>query len=320
MTSIERTKLKIGTRGSLLARTQTELVVNQLREFYPDLEIETQLIRTSGDRQLREVVGAFVKELQEALLQKEINLAVHSLKDLPTDIVPGLIIAATPEREDPREAIISKLGKLSDLKPGMRLGTGSLRRTAQLAKLRPDLLYLPLIGNVDTRLRKLEAGQYQAIVMAVAGLNRLALTKQFLQLGSGVENDSNEFLYMEILDPGVMLPAPGQGALALECRKDDQETVELLRPLNHFPTYQAVQAERAFLQALGGGCSVPIAAYGQLTENGLVLDGLVASPEGSKVLHEQITGLPEEAEKLGTKLAEILIGRGAKELLQEVNR
>lgn len=320
MASLMKTKIRIGTRGSILARTQTDIVVSRLSSVYPELEMEIEIIRTSGDRQQREVIGAFVKELQEALLAGKIDLAVHSMKDLPTVEPPGITIAAVPEREDPREAIISGIGKLGWLKAGMRVGTGSLRRSAQLVKMRPDLFYLPLIGNVDTRLRKLESGEYEAIVMAVAGLNRLNLTSQLLRPEDPKHSEDIRLIYMEILEPELMLPAPGQGALALECRQDDLLMLERLQPLDHLPTHQAVIAERAFLQALGGGCSVPIAAFAKIIGNQLLLDGLVAAPTGEKILRDQISGLSKEAEKLGTDLAERLIKQGAKELLQGVPR
>lgn len=291
-----RRPLRIGTRGSALARAQADQVIRRLRAADPTLSLETVIIRTSGDRGQREVRGAFVKELQHALLQGEIDVAVHSLKDLPTDPAPGLRLAAVLEREDPRDALIARNGwTWWTLPSGARVGTGSPRRTAQLRAMRPDLTYLPLVGNVDTRLRRLEEGSYDAVVLAMAGL---------IRLGRAAE-------VTEIFPLERVLPAPGQGAIAVEVRADDGWAQAIVAPLNHFPTWWAVTAERAFLRALGGGCRVPIAAYGAVQGERLVLEGLVIAPDGAWAVRERIEGPPAAAEALGEALAERVKAKGA---------
>ncbi len=295
--------LRIGTRGSALARAQADQVIRRLRAIAPALPLETVIIRTSGDRGQREVRGAFVKELQHALREGEIDIAVHSLKDLPTDPAPGLRLAAVLEREDPRDALIARNGwTWWTLPPGARVGTGSPRRTAQLRAMRPDLTYLPLVGNVDTRLRRLEEGHYDAIVLAMAGL---------IRLGRAVE-------VTEIFPLERVLPAPGQGAIAVEVRADDGWAQAIVAPLNHLPTWWAVTAERAFLRALGGGCRVPIAAYGAVHGERLALEGLVIAPDGAWAVRERIEGPPAEAEALGEALAERVKAKGAMRGWEEV--
>lgn len=305
--------LRIGTRGSALAQAQTALVVQTLREWYPDLRIETIVIRTSGDRQQREVVGAFVKELQDALLHNRIDVAVHSLKDLPTQGVEGLTVAAIPPRADARDVLISKGESFFALREGSRVGAGSLRRCAQLRWRRCDLQYLPLVGNVDTRIRKLHEGQYDAIVLAAAGLQRLGFLEtaddRLIPMPDGTE------LHLEIFDKETLLPAPGQGALALECREEDTVVLTLLRKLDHLPSRQAVTAERALLYALGGGCRVPIGAYAEVQGEQLVLNALVATPDGHELIRDVITGSAAEAGTLGAALAEQMLARGASKLL-----
>lgn len=291
--------LRIGTRGSALALAQTEIVIQALRARFPDLPVERVVVRTSGDLGRRDVRGAFVKELQRALLAGEIDLAVHSLKDLPTDPVPGLQIAAVLERADPREALVTRSGWTWDtLPPGARVGTGSPRRTAQLRALRPDLTYLPLVGNVDTRLRRLEEGGYEAIVVAMAGLLRLN------RMGEGVQ----PFSISEVL------PAPGQGAIAVEIREGDRAVASWVAPLHHPPTGWAVLAERAFLRSLGGGCRLPIAAYAEVQGDRLTLEGLVIAPLGfplGRAFRDRIEGPATAAEALGQALGERLRAQGA---------
>lgn len=309
-----RETLRVGTRGSALAQAQTASVIHSLRQQYSNLPIETVIIRTSGDHQHYEVVGAFVKELQEALLQSRIDVAVHSLKDLPTQHVEGLTLAAVPPRADARDVLVSRYETLSDLPPGARVGAGSLRRSAQIKRLRRDLQYLPLTGNVDTRIRKLREEQYEAIVLAAAGLERLGFLEspedKTLSTPEGVE------LYLYTFDPEQVLPAPGQGALALECRQDDIATMELLKPLDHLPTRYAVTAERAFLHALGGGCRIPIAAHATVQGDRLILKGRVVDPEGTEAISESIEGDVGEAVLLGTQLAQRLSLLGASKLLE----
>ncbi|MEJ5250675.1 MAG: hydroxymethylbilane synthase [Armatimonadota bacterium] len=308
------TLLRIGTRGSALAQAQTASVIHNLRQQYPDLQIETVIIRTSGDHQRYEVVGAFVKELQEALLQGRIDVAVHSLKDLPTSRVDGLRLAATPPRADARDVLVSRSGTLEDLPPGARIGAGSLRRSAQMKWLRRDLQYLPLTGNVDTRLRKLREGQYDAIVLAAAGLERLGFLESpeddTLNTPEGIE------LHLYLFSPEQVLPAPGQGALAVECREDDTDVIALLEPLDHTPTRQAVTAERALLHALGGGCRVPIAAYATVQDGRLSLRARVADPEGVQMIDDSLEGDAQDAPRLGAELAQRLLRHGASGLLE----
>lgn len=305
--------VRIGTRGSALAQAQTASVVKALRESYPQLSVQTVIIRTSGDRQHREVVGAFVKEIQEALLQGAIDVAVHSLKDLPTHPVAGLRLAAIPPRADVRDVLISKRGHFSDLAQGSRVGTGCLRRVTQLRWLRPDLQYLPLVGNVDTRIRKLHEGEYDAIVLAAAGLQRLGFLES--PEDSVLTTREGTRLHVHLFDINQVIPAPGQGALALECREGDRAIIELLEPLEHPPSRQAVTAERSVLQALGGGCRVPIAAYATVEGNVLRLLARVNDPKGEAVLTEAIEGAAEHAMSLGVQLAQRLLRVGARDLL-----
>ena len=267
-------------------------------------EVEIVPIKTSGDRGDREVVGAFVKEIQEALLEDRIGVALHCLKDLPTEKVPGLTFAAHLEREDPADALLSR-GSWRDLPVGAVVGTGSLRRSAQLAAVRPDLRFKPLVGNVDTRLRKLIDGEYEAIVLAVAGLKRLGL------LDGWPESPYSE-ISVQILGLEEMLPAPGQAILVLECANSKQDLREKLLQLDHAATRHAAVAERAFLRAFGGGCSVPVAAMALASGSNVSLTGLVASPDGQRVLRGSLTS--NDAESVGTRLAKQLIDKGALDL------
>jgi hydroxymethylbilane synthase len=309
--------LRVGTRGSALAQAQTASVVAVLQQHFPDLPVETVIIRTSGDRQRREVVGAFVHELQEALLEGRIDVAVHSLKDLPTLRVDGLMLAAVPPRADARDVLVSRGDGFEMLAPGARLGTGSLRRSAQLRWYRDDLHYVPLVGNVDTRLQKLQEGQYDGIVLAAAGLHRLGFLDDDQNFHLFTPNGNA--LHLQVFETDKLLPAPGQGALALECRVNDVRTLELLKPLNHPPTWAAVTAERALLHALGGGCRVPIAAYATVDKGILHLSALVAMPDGSKVIRQQLEGQAAHADALGEQLAQHLLQQGAAEILERSN-
>ncbi len=310
MTAPASASLRVGTRGSLLARTQTGMVIDALCALHPAVAIETVVIRTSGDRDRREVTGAFVVELQEALLRGEVDLAVHSMKDLPTARPAGLTIAATPAREAREDAVISPRGGFEMLPAGSRIGTGSLRRSAQLRALRPELEYLPLVGNVDTRLRKLLAGDYDAIVLSVAGMRRL---------GYPVHEGGFEFegvrLLVDVQPAERVLPAPGQGALALEGRADDGATQALVEPLGCAATASCVAAERALLGALGGGCRTPIGASAVVEGDRLRLAGVVAAPDGATVVRGEAEGPVAEPEALGRGLAERLIAEGAAAIL-----
>jgi hydroxymethylbilane synthase len=303
-------KLTIGTRGSMLALWQTNWVKAQLEHHHPHLQVAVKTISTKGDR-VQDVSlpklgeqgkGLFTKELEDAMFANEIDLAVHSLKDLPTELPEGLCLGAICEREDVRDALVARqdIASFHQLPTGAQVGTSSLRREAQIRALRPDLQILPVRGNVDTRLRKLEAGDYDAILLAAAGLRRLGYDKHIT----------------EYLDATTMLSAVGQGALGIEIRVDDERVQNLLNALNHSPTRLACTAERAFLKGLGGGCLVPIAAYCRVVGDDLHLDGLVAKPDGSEIIRAQMSAKADEAESLGQRLADELLRRGAKRLLE----
>jgi hydroxymethylbilane synthase len=302
-------KLIIGTRGSLLALWQTNWVKARLEEHHPNLEVEVRIISTKGDRVLdvslpklgEQGKGLFTRELEEAMAENQIDLAVHSLKDLPTELPAGLCLAAICEREDVRDAFVARPGiaSFAALPQGARVGTSSLRREAQIRSRRPDLEILPIRGNVDTRLRKLDAGDYDAIILAAAGLRRLDYANRIT----------------EYLNPEVMLSAVGQGALGIETRDQDQRVHRLLKVLDHSQTRLACLAERAFLKGLGGGCLVPIAAYGNILDDDLHLEGLVARPDGAEIIRGSLQGGLPEAESLGQRLADELLARGARRLL-----
>jgi hydroxymethylbilane synthase len=299
--------LIIGTRGSALAMTQTRWVKDRILSFHPGTEIEIRIIKTSADRDQKSSIrsgtatAVFVKEIEDALLAREIDLAVHSLKDVPTRIPDSLMMAAIPEREDPRDALVVavELRSLDDLPRSSIVGTGSVRRQAQLLHARPDLTISDIRGNVDTRIRKMEDGAYQAIVLACAGLRRLGL----------------EARISLPLNLGIMLPAPGQGALGLETRKDDSRTPDLVKELHHHQTAHAVFAERAFLHHMGGGCNSPIAVHAWVENGGLCIDGLVAAPDGSRVIRDRIGPVPGNPEDAAADLAESLLSRGAGTIL-----
>jgi hydroxymethylbilane synthase len=300
----------MGTRGSVLARTQSGHVVSALCAAEPGLEIETVIIRTTGDeitdRPLAEIggKGLFVKEIEVALLEERIDFAVHSMKDVPAEIPAGLLLAATPAREDPRDALISAGQRtFTALPPGARIGTSSVRRVCQMRAHRPDLVFEPLRGNVDTRLRKLREGLVDAIVLAAAGLRRLGQAD----------------VVTELLSPDVCLPAIGQGILAIETRKDDTATRALVGALHDAVTSRAAAAERAFLARLGGDCKTPLAAHATESAGTLRVRGLVASLTGPEVLKGELEGpAPDDdaAAELGAALAERLLAAGAAALIR----
>jgi hydroxymethylbilane synthase len=301
--------VRLGTRGSALALTQSRWVAAQLERS--GVSVTLQIIRTQGDEvtetPLPEIggKGLFTAALDRALLDGTIDLAVHSLKDLPTDQVDGLALSCIPEREDPRDVLVGPGGKettLRGLPPGAVVGTSSLRRRALLAAFRPDLVTANVRGNLDTRLRKLDEGGYQALVLAAAGLRRMGLASR---VG-------------EWLERTAWLPAPGQGALALITRTNDVPLQKVLAELHHAPTASAVLAERALLRRLEGGCQIPVGAVGLPFERGLRLWGLVVSSDGKRLVRGDLTGKPEEAEALGHRLAEVLLERGAGEILDEL--
>jgi hydroxymethylbilane synthase len=337
---LRKNKIVIGTRGSKLALYQAEFIRSELKRLYPDLEIELSKIKTTGDKILDVPLakvggkGLFVKEIEDALLKNEVDIAVHSMKDVPTEFPDGLHLAVICKREDPRDAFVSKIRNskfeirnFKALPSGAKVGTSSLRRSCQLLHIRPDLKILQLRGNLDTRIRKLDEGQFNAIILAAAGVKRL-----------GLENRITE-----ILPVNISLPAIGQGAIGVECRVNDEAVNNLIAPLNHPETSLCVRAERAFLKRLEGGCQVPIAAYarivGQKSEvrsqklntnlppfnkggitnaEILIMDGLVGSISGDRVIKGRIEGNPENTESLGITLAEDILSRGALEILNEV--
>ena len=329
-------RISIGTRGSKLALWQAEWVKSELKRIYPDLKIELNKIKTTGDKILDVPLaqvggkGLFVKEIEEALLRHEADIAVHSIKDVPTEFPDSLYLAVICKREDPRDAFISTIRnsqfairKFKDLPDGAKIGTSSLRRSCQLLNIRPDLKIEQLRGNLDTRLKKLDEGHFDAIILAAAGVKRLGLQSRIT----------------EILPFEISLPAIGQGAIGIECRIDDRSINNLIAPLNHPETSICVKAERAFLKQLEGGCQVPIAAYARITSQKsntnlppfnkggqggitnaeiLIIDGLVGSIDGDRIIKGHIEGSPEHAESLGVTLAEDILSRGAKEILDEV--
>lgn len=297
--------IRIGTRGSTLALAQSTWVKEELLQREPALKVELVVIKTSGDRFADKPIaalggkGVFTKEIEDALLRGEIDLAVHSMKDLPPELPAGLIIAAIPKREDPRDVLVSKHGaELASLPYGARIGTGSLRRQAQLLNYRPDLSLVPIRGNVDTRLRKLDQGELDALIMAAAGLKRI-----------GHKNRITAYLPDEIC-----VSAVAQGALGLESR-DASPVRELLAPLDDADTATEVAAERSFLKRLGGGCHVPIGARAKMDGEQLKIIGVVASPNGSALCRGEITGHVTDASDLGRRLAEQLLRDGADKLL-----
>jgi hydroxymethylbilane synthase len=301
--------IKIGTRGSKLALTQANFVVEKIKKIMPETDIEISVIKTSGDI-MQDVSllkiggkGVFVKEIEDALLSNAIDLAVHSMKDVPTEIPDGLEFAAILQREDARDILASRDGrKIEQMPKGARIGTGSLRRSAQLLDMLPDAVIVPLRGNLDTRLKKIETEKLDGVIVAAAGMKRMGLVQRITQ-----------FLPVEL-----MLPAVGQGALGLEVRTGDSELKKILAKLNHAPTNTEIAAERAFLRCLGGGCRLPIAALGKLEGDKLSLEGLVAAPQGSGIIRDKVKGTVFEAEELGKKLAEMILERGGKKFLELV--
>jgi hydroxymethylbilane synthase len=303
-------RLVIGSRGSKLALTQAGMIKAELDARNPSVEVVIEIIKTSGDVKTDPLSviggkGVFTKELEEALLDGRIDVAVHSLKDLPTIIPERLVIAAICKREDPRDALVLNVklkGSVADIGglPGnATIGTSSPRRLAQLKYLRADIVFEDLRGNVDTRLRKLDEGKYDALILACAGLRRLGL----------------EHRISAALPTSQMLPAVGQGALGIETRADDAETIEAISKLDHKFTRIACVAERALLRSLGGGCQLPIAAYAVVREKRIRLDGLVCDSSGTRMVKDRVSGNLDEAEELGARLGEQLLARGARELL-----
>ncbi len=303
--------IRIGTRGSLLALTQSKHVKAALEQEWPECRVELNIIKTTGDKILDVPLakvggkGLFVKELEDALLDGSVDLAVHSMKDVPAVLPRGLEIGAVPQREDPRDVlIIHERNNLSSLPSGARVGTSSLRRAAQILNLRPDLEIDNLRGNLDTRLRKLQEGRFEAIVLAAAGIHRMGWHERIT-------------VY---LDPTEFVPAIGQGALGIEIRSDDGTMRELLAPLHDPETAVAVQAERSFLHELEGGCQVPIAGHARLSGDLVELTGLVASLDGTHIYRTTRAAARNDAGPLGRELARELLDAGAREVLEEIYR
>jgi hydroxymethylbilane synthase len=305
---VNKRKVRLGTRGSQLALWQANHIKEKLEKTY-NLEVEVIKIKTQGDKILDVALaklggkGLFVKELEEALLTKKIDFAVHSMKDVPVLLPEGLHITAITKREDPRDVFISKnFNSLNELPLEAKVGTSSLRRQCQLLALRGDLKVEVLRGNVETRIRKMLDGQYDAVILAYAGVKRLGLTEYV----------------KEVISDELSLPAIGQGALGIECRIEDKEMNEILQFLNDEDTSLCVRAERAFLRVLEGGCQVPIGAYAKISDNKLIIKGLVGSLDGKKVIKETISGDKYDSEALGETLAKIILERGGKSILEEI--
>ena len=295
----------IGSRGSRLAEIQARSVLAELEKTHPDIKFKLATIATSGDRASSLSTsrisgqGIFVKEIEEALLSGKIDLAVHSLKDLPTEIPPGLSLAAVTRRFDPRDVLVSNRGKLDELPVNSTIGTCSPRRTAQLLAYRHDLKVQPIRGNIDTRLQKVSSGEVSGIILAAAGMIRLGLNDMITQ-----------YLPLELF-----LPAAGQAALGIESREKDKEIAALVSSLNHEPTWRSVSAERTFLYTLGAGCHTPVAALGTTAGNTIRLQGMVASSNGTRILHDTEEGSTPEG--VGSQLAKRMLGMGASELIME---
>jgi len=298
----------IGSRGSRLALVQAEWVKHELQQTYPGLQVQIKVIKTKGDLILDKTLdkiggkGLFVKEIQQALFEEKIDLAVHSMKDVPGISPEGLVMAAVTQREDPRDVLVTRDGCTpEELPPGAVIGTSSLRRRAQIKWLNPDCHVVPIRGNVQTRLGKMEEQGMTGILLAAPGLIRLGMLKE---------------LPHALLATDIFVPAVGQGALGCEIRKTDYWMKELVQTLEHDETRCAIRAERAFIQRLEGDCHVPVGAYGRLEQGDMVITGLVACPSGEHRLQETVRGKPGDCEALGLALAERLIDRGAKKLME----
>lgn len=311
---IQSNTVIIGTRGSDLALWQARWVEGELKRIYPSLNIQTNIIKTTGDKILDSPLskigdkGLFTKEIEKALLENEIDLAIHSLKDVPTQLNPGLILGAISEREDVRDVFIShpakKYSSFNDVPKGGKIATGSLRRKCQLLQHRPDLTIIDIRGNLKTRKEKLEQSDWDGMLLAKAGVTRLGWSS----------------MISEVFLPTFILPAVGQGALGIEVRDDDTELLKLIAPLAHHDTQIATTGERALLRHLEGGCQIPIGTFGRIENGKFFLDAMVGSLDGKRIVRGSINGSPDEAGLLGVRLAEELLGRGAKEILDEIRK
>lgn len=299
-------KITIASRESLLAMWQANFIRDRLRELYPQTEINILGMTTQGDQILDISLskiggkGLFIKELEQALEDGRADIAVHSMKDVPMNMLPGFMLAAITEREDPRDAFVSnRYAHLDELPAGSVVGTSSLRRESQLRARYPHLQVQPLRGNVQTRLRKLDEGQFSAIILAAAGLKRLGLTYRITAL----------------IEPEISLPAVGQGALGIECRNDRADLALLMQPLHHVETAYCVEAERAMSRVLGGSCQVPLGGFAEITDDVLTLRGFVANPDGTNMISDELSGKPEDGVTLGQRIAENLKKQGADKIL-----
>ena len=302
-------RLRLGTRGSKLAQWQAQAVVQRLRDYYPDLQVEIVIVKTIGDKILDVALsrigdkGLFTKELEKALFDGDIDIAVHSLKDLPSQLEEGLRLAAVLPREHPGDVLISRSGlKYHELPAGSVLGTSSLRRTAQIKATRPDIRVVDIRGNVETRIKKMEEQQLDGIILAYAGVKRL-----------GLEQWITDQLAFE-----VMLPATGQGIIAIEARDPDAQISSLLEPINYKETFIEMQAERAFLSRLEGGCQVPIGSLAKSSANSLKLQGLVASLDGKQIIRDSVIASNQDPVQLGLELAERMLATGAEDILNSI--
>ncbi len=303
-------KICIGTRGSKLALWQTNFIKSKIKCLFSDLNVDLKIIKTMGDkitdRPLAMVggKGLFVKEIETALLNKEIDLAVHSMKDMPGELPEGLVIGAIPERENPFDVLISKDNSLlADYKKGAKIGTSSLRRASQIKYIRPDAEIESIRGNIDTRIQKLKAGDYDAIVLAAAGLRRLGQGKQIT----------------EYLDETIMIPAVGQGALCIETRENDGDIAEIMEKLDHYDTRICVTGERAFLKQIEGSCHIPVACFGKIQNNKVLLTAVVASVDGKALIKEQIISPINKVEHSGQVLADQVLEKGGRKILEQLN-
>ena len=305
-----KNKIIIGTRGSQLALWQANFIKSEIERHFEKITVDLQIIKTTGDRITDRPLamvggkGLFVKEIENALLNHEIDLAVHSMKDMPGELPDGLIIGAVPQRENPYDVLISKDNiRLADYPTGARVGTSSLRRASQIKHIRPDVTISSIRGNLDTRIKKLKSGDYDAIVLAAAGLRRL-----------GQEEEITEYL-----DEQSMIPAVGQGALCIECRENDPDIAGIMDALNHFETRICVNGERAFLKQIEGSCHIPVACFGKIKNNQVILTAVVASEDGNDIIREQVVSEYDDIENQGRVLADKVLESGGRKILEQLN-
>jgi len=303
-------KIRIGTRGSKLALWQANFIKSEIKSLFPDCDVELNIIKTTGDRITDQPLamiggkGLFVKEIETALLNNDIDLAVHSMKDMPGELPEGLVIGAIPKRENPFDVLISRdKTLLTEYKKGAKIGTSSLRRASQIKHVRPDVTIESIRGNLDTRIKKLKSGEYDAIVLAAAGLIRL-----------GQKNEITEYL-----DETIMLPAVGQGALCIETRENDGDIAFIMEKLDHLDTRICVTGERAFLKQIEGSCHIPVACFGKIKGNKVVLTAVVASVDGTKLIKEQIISPIDKVERQGQRLADQVLEKGGKKILESLD-